>query len=686
MQLGSCRGLTTVAAACLAAVGVSSEAFAQGWPDLSKPPSNPIGGGEKDAAVVVGIERYAYLSPVPGADENAEAWYRYLVKGRRVPSSKVELLRNEEATHDFMLQRARQAAKQVEPGGTLWFVFIGHGAPTPDGKDGLLVGVEAQQKANVLFTGRSLEQKKLFAALSESKGAQSIRVVLDACFSGRDSRGQALVQGLQPAVVMAEVGLSDPRLTLLTAAKANEFAGSLPGAGRPAFSYLALGGLRGWADDNNDGRVTAVEVERYTQRALRMVVKNRSQTPTRLGPGDRVWGRSARESGPDLAEMVVQTKQSFGAGLNRFDEQVQTFDRITTDIPTLEGYDVDLLAAVDAATRVDEDPNSTWKQRADAWLGLANFRDGAHEYAKEARERAEALQKQYQATAALTEKYNEDFEKLDRILATSDRLVPRSKKADLVEEFRGTYLPYRKRLGDAWKELAPMGMVLVPAGGFVRGCDRSRGDCGPGTLPATRQHLPSFFIDRTEVTVKAYGACVTAGGCTAPVSGPSTCNYGQEDRANHPVNCLSWAQARSYCEWADKRLPTESEWEKAARGEAGLRYPWGDEPPGSNPPVANVADRGTRVQWRLSNVDDGYVSTAPVGSFPQGLSPYGAVDMAGNVWEFTSEWFDLEQSVAVRGGSFSYNPAYLQASARFRVAPEAKLDDLGFRCVKSAGP
>ena len=152
------------------------------WPNLAKP-AKPVGGGSKDAAVVIGIEDYAQVSDIPLAASNASSWYRYLVKTRAVPLERVALLRDEDATLEEMRHAIEEAARQVKRGGTLWFIFIGHGAPAKNGKDGLLVGYDAQQKARSI-EARSLHRSELLATLEKSR-AGKVNVLLDACFSGR---------------------------------------------------------------------------------------------------------------------------------------------------------------------------------------------------------------------------------------------------------------------------------------------------------------------------------------------------------------------------------------------------------------------------------------------------------------------------------------------------------------------
>jgi hypothetical protein len=273
------------------------------WPDLSKPPPRAIGGGRKDVAVVVGVTQYAHVAEINGATENAANWYNYLVKSRGIPIDRVSLLLDEDATVEDMRWALSDAAERVERGGTLWFVFVGHGAPAKDGRDGLLVGFDAQQKARSI-EARSLRRSELLAALQDSK-AKHIQVFLDACFSGRSSDGRQLVAGLQPLVVTSLEQAQDPRVTLMTAAGGDEYAGPLPGADRPAFSYLALGGLRGWADRNEDGRITSGELHAYVTQAMRALVRDRRQRPSLVGKQDVRLVKSGRERGPDLATLVV---------------------------------------------------------------------------------------------------------------------------------------------------------------------------------------------------------------------------------------------------------------------------------------------------------------------------------------------------------------------------------------------
>jgi formylglycine-generating enzyme required for sulfatase activity len=248
----------------------------------------------------------------------------------------------------------------------------------------------------------------------------------------------------------------------------------------------------------------------------------------------------------------------------------------------------------------------------------------------------------------------------------------------------------------------PDGMVRVPHGTFAMGSPDGTGE--DDEHPRHPVTLAAFCIDRTEVTVKAYEACVAANRCTAPHREISPhCNH--PDRPDHPVNCVDWHQAVAYCRWRGKRLPTEAEWEYAARGSDGRLYPWGNEPPSAT--RLNACGRecvtwGKRVLGRewptMYDGDDGWVTTAPVGSFPAGASPFGALDMAGNVWEWTADWrgsYPASAVTAPRGpatdtariqrgnGWHAHLAVDVRAAARDSVDPALPTNSTGLRCAAS---
>jgi hypothetical protein len=283
------------------------------WPDLGKAASRSPGGGARDAALLVAIERYPFLEdkPVTGARRNLDDWQLYLTKTREVPVENVALLRDDQATREKILNAAADTAKRAEAGGTVWFLFIGHGAPSVNEKTGgVLLGVDTQNDADSL-SARGVSQSEIFNALGKGKHARTV-AILDSCFSGRSSSGSALVAGLQPIVRTKIDAAVTTGAVILSAAQGNEYAGPLPGGNRPAFSYLMLAALRGWGDSNRDGRVTVGEATRYVRRALQALLVGRHQTPDTAGPVDNVSVMSAGESGPDLGDWQRMTDGKTG--------------------------------------------------------------------------------------------------------------------------------------------------------------------------------------------------------------------------------------------------------------------------------------------------------------------------------------------------------------------------------------
>jgi len=218
-------------------------------------------------------------------------------------------------------------------------------------------------------------------------------------------------------------------------------------------------------------------------------------------------------------------------------------------------------------------------------------------------------------------------------------------------------------------------MASVSAGTFPMGCDSSRTSERPRHLV----NVAAFAIDATEVTARDYEACVVAGACKP--SGLRTAEAGlcndAHTKPTHPANCVDWKDAHAFCAWAGKRLPTEEEWEYAARGGDDRAYPWGDAAPSASA-VNALGDA------------DGFLGTSPVASYDAGRSPFGVWDMAGNVWEWTdSAWSDDYASPreydlkVVRGGGFgSTSPALLRATARGSHRLDFRDAHLGFRCAK----
>jgi formylglycine-generating enzyme required for sulfatase activity len=244
---------------------------------------------------------------------------------------------------------------------------------------------------------------------------------------------------------------------------------------------------------------------------------------------------------------------------------------------------------------------------------------------------------------------------------------------------------------------ASASMVYIPEGKFEMGCDPKHNGgytCLPDELPLHKVTLDGFYIDKFEVTNAEYAECVAAGACTLPsdlTSDSRAAYYEDPAFAGYPVIYVSWNDANKYCTWAGKRLPTEAEWEKAARGADALTYPWGDEDPACS--LGNIHD--DKASANCTN------DTAAVGSFPDGASTYGVMDMAGNVWEWVSDWYaedyyetspeanptgpDSTTYKVLRGGGWDSTWVSLRTASRSFDPDFNSSNNAGFRCASNTG-
>jgi formylglycine-generating enzyme required for sulfatase activity len=247
-------------------------------------------------------------------------------------------------------------------------------------------------------------------------------------------------------------------------------------------------------------------------------------------------------------------------------------------------------------------------------------------------------------------------------------------------------------LGRGWTCPADgMVMVYVPAGDFNMGSNNGLSQ----EQPVHTVGLDAYWIDETEVTNTMYAKCVQAGVCQQPKSTNSSTRrsfYGAADYANYPVVFVTWENANTYCQWAKADLPTEAEWEKAARGTDGRTYPWGN-----NAPTCSLANF-----WKMDENRGCFGDTSPVGTYPAGASSYRALDMAGNVMEWGTDWYDLQYYARslpsnpsgpdwgtnriLRGGAWGYGEEYISSSFRYGHLPSSTDPNIGFRCSRDASP
>ena len=663
---------------CLA-LTMSSSAYAADWPDLSSAPRGPVEGAG-DAAVLIAIEDYPFVDDVPGAGANVDAWMAWLKNGRGVPLSRMQIVRDRDANARRIREAITTAAAQVGPTGTLWFVFIGHGAPSKDGRDGVLVGANADRTAEGIYY-ESVPRTEVMAALGRSQAERAVAVI-DACFSGQSGNGQALVSGLQPLVPTALLAEAPSKVTVLTAAGSGEFAGPLTGSARPAFSYLALGALRGWADadgGNGDGRVSASEVLEYTRGALVATVRGRTQTPTMIGQ-DVALAAVVDRAAPDLLALGRGRSVAAQVAVDAGGASADT----TTDFAAIAAR-----AAAAKSKRVAAEQEAAEAAERAAAAAKARAESEAAEEARleaqlAAKRRAELDRQATEVRARATRDYAALAPLLVGELSAETKPVLEAyvkQYADVSVRFDGVVekvvIPEADKVravlgksgkgagGSDWVSPSVGTMKWIPAGTFLMGSPASEAGRYDDEGPQHRVTLTKgFWMMEHEVTQGEWHAVMGGNPATFTQCGAAC-----------PVEQVSWDDAVQFAKRVSARdgvtyaLPTEAQWEYAARGNDTGVYAGGNE----------LGALG----WYGENSGS---QTHP--GCQKARNSYGLCDMSGNVWEWTADWLGAYPSTAVsdpkgptsgalrvlRGGSWSAargTPAWRSALATTRRAAAA---------------
>jgi formylglycine-generating enzyme required for sulfatase activity len=694
-------------------LGVTGVANGAEWPDLSSSVASE-GGGENDAALIVGVEEYWELDAVPGAVANAEDWYTWLKRGRELPLGRAVVLRNRDATRERILEEAALAAERVGPGGTLWFVFIGHGASTTGEKDGLLVGVDSQQRADSV-RNRGVTRAELADVLGQGAQEQTV-LVLDACFSGKGEDGQALVPDMMPALLSGS-WRPPARATVLSAARDDEFAGPLPGLRRPAFSYLVLGALQGWGDLDGDRAVTAQEAVDYARGALVELVRDRRQTPELSGERVDVVLSRGRERGPDLTEFVLSAPEAApvpdpvvghvetSTGGTDLVAAARELERLRADRESREAREKELEERLAAERRrAREEAEDTLRSDARSeWVALASLRDGG---GPEAVEIVEMYTAKYgDATVTVDgSSYRVEIAQVSEAREWLERNAGRAVRA------------VTGGLGGSVIDAHGYEMVAIEAGEFWMGSPSDeKGRYDDETRHKVRL-TRGFALGATEVTQGLYRAVMG--------SNPSTEEYKRVSLLgdDKPVQAVSWLDAVKFCnalseqegltpayrisgesvtwsrEAAGYRLPTEAEWEYAARAGSSDRYA-GTDSERETCRYANVSNPAAKSKfdwsWDVFGCDDGHLTASDVGNYH--ANGWGLYDMTGNVWEWAWDWYGDYPSGTVadpagpstgslrvrRGGSWDDRPRCARVAYRGRRGPGGRRSLLGFRLARS---
>lgn len=768
------------------------------WPAIEAPaPAYKF--SDTDAALIVTIEDYAFVSDVPGALANGRAWYRWFTETRQLRADRVKWLKDSEGTPSQILAAARQLRSRSGRGGTLWFVFVGHGAPSRDAKDGVLVGVSAQQSVDE-FYAQSLSQRELFAALAEGPQASTVLVV-DSCFSGRGGDGQTLSPGAQP-VLLSERPSLPARMSLITAGQSTEFAGPLPWEPRPAFSYLVLGGLRGWADDgeygDGNGVITPNELVSFARSALSTTLSGRNQTPQAFGEIDSpvvTVPKVAREQSPKLsaivdahagrrAEPVIPIVTPIGRKPVRVEVDPVSpttpsrlgggagdvgggLDLSNLDLESLQQAEA-LSIALKSAKATEADPTASPNTKADAWDALAAKKvKGQNPYAAEARANAQS----WRDVAALASKMRTDWAKIQDALKLS--VIELDAKKKLVGQFLSAYAklsaePEVKSAKTAKDALdrgnefplsggsavtsggsgsgrAPAGYVEIPAGTFTMGSPTNEAGRYDDEVQHEVRISRGFWMKQTEVTQGEWRAvmggnpsrfescgdscpvegvswfdavaytnalsrkegleeCYTLSGCSGTAGGG--CSNWDPGYCTGDFTCSSVTFKGVACR--GYRLPTEAEWEYAARAGTRTALYTGDltiRGQNHGPELDPVAwyggnsgvDYGGAFDcsgWPEKQRSSSRCGTHPVGQ--KQSNRWGLADMLGNVWEWVTDWKGDYSGGAtdptgpssggnrvVRGGSWFSDARFVRAALRDGNGPSFRYVGVGLRPLRS---
>jgi formylglycine-generating enzyme required for sulfatase activity len=661
------RDLSILIFFVLASLSLSRDVYAQEqvWPNINAPGPR-FNSGSKDAAVVVAIDEYSYVTHVPGAVDNGLAWVRFLSEDVGVPTRRIKPLFNNRATRESIEDEVAAMAAAVEPGGRLWFIFIGHGAASTDGTDGLLVGMDAQQSARSLYA-RSVSREALIQTMQKGKAAH-VLMVLDTCFSGRNADGSAVVAGLQPLIPMR--ALHPPaQVSVLSAGKSDQLAGQLPGSARPAFSYLMLGALRGWADKDSDGAVSEREATDYTNEVLGLLLAgDRDQTPQlsssspeRVLVGER--GKHQRLEvapplQPVLRALVIPAKMPARV----------------PDAPCELGR----VRSADTAENCCY-PGQVWA--SERCVGLL---------APEACPAGYALTPDRQSCQELRCEQGKLHLGLGHCCWAGQGWSNAASRCVGVPQCPSSLSAQDEDCVKPASRSSMVGYALVPPGTFILGASGGDSD----ELPLSSVTLTNgLWVKTTEVTQAEWREVMG--------TSPSDCKYGCG--GSYPVNNISWEESLLFLNklsmreglepcyekvggrWSwtrgvrceGYRMPTEAEWEHAA----------------SDAPSMLAQDK---LAWFKDNSAG---KAHPVATKAPNL--YGLYDMLGNVWEWTWDVYGpyslaprvdpiaggLIQSSdvrrVIRSGSWAHDERSCRASNRDRRTPASKSYILGLRPVRT---
>ena len=628
---------------------------------------------EQSHAVVVGIDRYEHLPALTGAVRDAGLVAAEL----RRRGMKVRLLRNAEATREAITELlGDRLPEQVGWNDRVLVYFAGHGVTTgvADTAMGYLMPVGAH-KDTPRTTGISMSELQGWLADYPCK---HVLFVADACYSGLALSSRAV--GIPPAARGYLARITSKRVRLaLVAGGAGEEANEWRGQG--LFTRFFLEGLQGQADANRDGLVTSDELAAWVKPNVARVATTElrtSQNPQmgRRGEGEFLFFNASAPAlvagGAGVADAAVGSAGASRRGADRGLDLVE-YERMLEEVQAIERRRSDAAQA----------RRDYLVQRKKAWWAVRRF--------------VAAVELPHRRRQAAVRHFLTDFDRDNPLAPLATELLDTLEREAALES-----MPEQPPVADSAAGPAGIPWVGLPGGSFRMG----RAPKDPED-PQRWVRLPAFELQRTEVTVGAYRRCVTAGRCTTPGKEHRDCQFRKPGRDEYPVNCVSWEQAAAFCTWAGGRLPSEAEWEYAARsGGQHRRYPWGNLDGSCRlaftgrvlPDEHDPLRRGTPGGWAGGTHyrhGCGTEDLAPVCSRPLGSSAQGVCDLAGSLTEWTADWWAPELPTGtfdsprgpeagakrVRRGC-AFTQRVLPASERSGLEPARSEANMGFRCAR----
>jgi formylglycine-generating enzyme required for sulfatase activity len=690
-------------------------AQAASLPDFAEPARtgqhNP-----KDAAVVIGVEDYFDVPDVPFARADAQAFDDFIRYTRGVSDDRVTRLLDARAGD---IRRAVQdQGKRVGPGGTLWVYFAGHGAMDPTAERRLLLGRDASTDPTQFADfAVAVDDVRTWA----TSGGGDVMLVVDACYNGGGRTGEGVLTGGRRLVVPNYALQSGNRATEWAATAPQELSAPLSAVSHGAFTYFAVGALRGWADGEvdgtRDGNVTAEEANKYVARSLR-AVQTQGQTP-QLSTTDAsklVLARGVKELGPGREDLALLRGGSAVAVVTAPVGAPVVVPRTGDAVVQTDGKDLDFAelarqaqlqdqaaaaardaaeqaaaAARDAAAKAAADE----QRRAAAAAKLQAEKDAAAQALKDELARrlaAERKQKMDAAAEELQAAASRDYAAISALVAspsnagqpvleawlarygTAKVSVDGVSQAVVVVEADKVRAALQK-LGAVSKSLGTM--KWIPAGTFLMGSPSSESDRSSDETQHSVTLSKGYWLMEHEVTQGEWQAVMGSNPSYFTACGP-TC----------PVERVSWNDAVAFAQKASAldgvtyTLPTEAQWEYAARG---------GQATSQQTMYAGWFD-ATSVGWISDNSSSS--TNAACGLDRNG---YGLCDMTGNVWEWTSDGYGdyggsatdptgaSGSSRVYRGGGWSGSAQYARVANRGRDDPTYRSNYLGFRLSRT-GP